>query len=153
MIRWREFPVASGRGTDAPTPGHPIMIPTDHVSRDDSSNRKLRLWLLVFMHLTAACMGLSAALSPEQKPRDLLMGMALAVTVVLACVADGRIVGARIARINQFIMLFTWPVAAPIYLLWTRKWKGLLWSALWLVTLVLASWIPMIAIIIIGGPA
>ncbi|HEY8748055.1 MAG TPA: hypothetical protein VIM11_08775 [Tepidisphaeraceae bacterium] len=31
-------------------------------------------------------------------------------------------------------MLFTWPITAPVYLIWSRGWRGALWAILWSIT-------------------
>ena len=56
---------------------------------------------------------------------DLLLGMAIAFSVVIACIVDARLLGQKMHNLVGFVMLFTWPVSVPIYLIWTRKLKGL----------------------------
>ncbi len=42
-----------------------------------------------------------------------------------ACVADAELLGRPLALSIQGFMFFTWPIAVPIYLIWSRRLLGL----------------------------
>lgn len=99
------------------------------------SLRTLRNSYLIFLYVLAFFLGLQSALPEANVVAILLMRLALAIAVVKACALDGQIIGKKILRIHQFLMLLTWPVTAPVYLVWARGWKGLLWLIILAVTL------------------
>ena len=67
-------------------------------------------------------------------PDDLLelgFTMMVSIAVVMSCVYDARLLQKPIVLSAHGVMLFTWPVSAPIYLMWSRGVKrGLLLSVL-----------------------
>jgi hypothetical protein len=104
-------------------------------------DRKLLLAYLVFLHVMAIVWGTQAILR-EDSPSvlvDLILPIVFALAVVQTCVIHSRISGRPILHIVRFIMLLTWPVTAPAYLIWSRRWRGLLWAGLLAVTLLVCS--------------
>ena len=111
---------------------------------------KTRRWvLLVFLHLLAVAWGAQMAFSNEPRLVELLLAWVAALALVMCCVADAKIVGKPILHIVQFIMLFTWPVTAPVYLVWARGWRGLLWAAGFAASLTIVSLVSRLLVLLI----
>jgi hypothetical protein len=59
-----------------------------------------------------------------------------AVALLLACVAttclalDARLRGYFVPNVVYFLVLVTWPVALPVYLIYALGWRGVGWSLL-----------------------
>jgi hypothetical protein len=64
-------------------------------------------------------------------PADYLIFFVLAAAIVLFCVADARSLNKNIYHSFRWIMFFTWPVSVPIYFVWARGLKGLLYTLLY----------------------
>ena len=84
------------------------------------------------------------------------MGFSLATTfgVVLCCITDARLRGRSILHIVQFLMLIAWPISLMIYLLWSRRWWGLLWcigAFVSYLTMSFLGWL-IVVIVVYGGP-
>jgi hypothetical protein len=92
---------------------------------------------LVFLHLVVMAWGIHAVANPEPTPANLLFSPVAAITIVLACAADGRRRGAPVARGLQFMMLIGWPIAGGLYLIGSRGIRGLLWAMLWYASVII----------------
>lgn len=79
------------------------------------------LWLLT----TVMAIRLGARL-PETGV-DFLLGVGFTIAIVLICINDGNRLGRKIPMYARWIMLFTWPLASLIYLIWSRGWRGVLY--------------------------
>jgi hypothetical protein len=90
---------------------------------------------LIFLHFLAIMQGVHSGLSTRPMFIDLIFPLSAAVAAVSGCANDARIRRAPLPSAVQFIMLFSWPVTVPIYLAWSRGWRGILWALLWMVTL------------------
>jgi hypothetical protein len=101
---------------------------------------------LIFLHLFAIAWGFNTG-AANKAPISVLIPITFAIVVVVACATDAARRGTPIVNIGKFIMLFSWPVSAPIYLIWSRGWRGLLWSMLWAVTLYLCFAIPAVCMV------
>jgi hypothetical protein len=95
----------------------------------------LRAVYLLFLHAMAFVWGAHVTIFEDPTTRELAIALVFAIAVVMACRADARIAGRPILHIVQFLMLLTWPVTAPGYLLWARRWWGLLWALVLAATL------------------
>jgi hypothetical protein len=84
---------------------------------------------------------------PGQAELELLLMFAVPFVVTSACVVDGRIVRHPVPHGAQLGILFTWPITAPVYVLWSRGAWGmvvlLIHAAILLASLILvvALWI------------
>lgn len=96
--------------------------------------RRLRLALLIFIHVMIIVSGTYAATENARSGVSYLVGIVLACAAVLACVDDARVRGRPILPIVQFLMLFVWPLSVILYLIGSRGWRGILWALLWTVT-------------------
>jgi hypothetical protein len=85
------------------------------------------------------------ALFGDLLPTDAMLGIALQILMVMFCVADSHVIQTRLAHVFRWIIFFTWPVSVPIYFVWTRGLKGLLYIAVSLIIIVLAGTIAFFA--------
>ena len=56
---------------------------------------------------------------------DVVLPVLTAFLATSACVADAKLLGKPLAMSIQGFMFFTWPIAVPIYLIWSRRLLGL----------------------------
>lgn len=56
---------------------------------------------------------------------ELTLSVTVAATLSLACLIDARLLGRRLVCPARLGLLFAWPLAVPIYLIWARGWRGL----------------------------
>lgn len=89
----------------------------------DRSTR-LRNRLVVSLYLLVMALGVCQALWPHHALLCLGLGLACASTATLACVVDAQIRGRPILTSLHFLIFITWTLAAPIYLVWSRGWRG-----------------------------
>lgn len=106
----------------------------------------LRSSLLLFLHFLAASWGLHLAVPQGYSPVEVLFNFTASFGIVITCAVDSKIRHKPILRIVQFIMLFTWPVTAPIYLLWSRGWPGMKWIILLGASLAFSYVLPFIIV-------
>ena len=86
----------------------------------------LRLSLLICFYISVAAVAVHTSLVPKQGSFDLLLSLFTALVVTLLCITDSKVRGKPMVQAAQWIMFFTWPIAVPIYLVWSRGAKGLL---------------------------
>ena len=82
--------------------------------------------LVGLLYLIASTVGFRLALYRDSQPIDLLLKLVLAAVVTLLCVVDSRSQGKTIGFSVQWLILLTWPVSAPLCLVWSRGAKGFL---------------------------
>jgi hypothetical protein len=100
------------------------------MTRSEEINR-LRNSFLAFVYLLSMLWGIYLVVSPDDSPLDLGFRIMVSIAVVMSCIYDARLAQKAIVLSAQGVMLFTWPVSVPIYLIWSRGVKrGLLLSAL-----------------------
>lgn len=92
---------------------------TDHRTR-------LRRLMVVCIYVLAAVWGLFSALRPDDGRLHLLLSAAIACAMTGWCVVDSRIRRRPVIRTFYFLIFITWPLAVPIYLIWSRKLRGLI---------------------------
>ena len=80
---------------------------------------------------------------------EFFLPVVLAFTLVLACVTDARLIQRPIPRIIQFVMLLTSPLAVPVYCLYARRGRGLLWLLFFSITLTITYVIAIVVVIAI----
>ena len=92
--------------------------------------------------------GVRAAIT-EPGRTDVLISLVLCSGMALVCVYDARRIARPLADATPLVLFFTWPVAIPIYLVWSRGWKrgillGMVFvgslALLWLVPFVVAGY-------------
>jgi len=76
--------------------------------------------------LLIALAGVRAAIA-ETGRTDVLISLVLCSGMALGCAQDARRMGRAMPGAASLAVFFTWPVAVPAYLVWSRGWKrGLL---------------------------
>ena len=103
----------------------------------EATQRADRLVLLVFVYVTSALIAIRAGALLEPVGTDAVMGWALAIGFARLCAADARILRKPISPLAQVGIVFTWPIGAPLYLLWARGLRGLGWALLHAVLLLI----------------
>ena len=68
--------------------------------------------------------------------------------MVKFCVVDSRFRGEPLLVSFYWIIFFTWPVSVPIYLLWSRGIKGIVWVVLYVISIVVLYIIVFIVLVI-----
>lgn len=95
-------------------------------------------WAWLFAaHIVMFANGVRDYADPAREMSFFVIGIALGFSILWACVIDSRLIQKPILPIVQMLMLATWPVAAPAYLIWSRGLRGVLWSLLWIATLLM----------------
>jgi hypothetical protein len=87
--------------------------------------KTLRNAFLACTYLLSAMWGVYRAASEENSTLVVPFAVMMALSVVLACTYDARLIDKPIPHSVQWVMFFAWPLAACIYLIWSRGIKGL----------------------------
>ena len=90
-----------------------------------AGQKKIRTGFVVGAYLLAAMGFLRATFVDRTSEFDAVFGPILAILVTMACVADSMVLGCPIVHGARFPFMAIWPAAAPIYLLRSRGWWGL----------------------------
>src|SRR5204862_7830303 len=72
---------------------------------------------------------------------ELLASLSTSILVTLVCIADSKVIGKPMVPAAHMALFFTWPITAPIYLIWSRGAKGVI---------VLAAHIGALTILLLG---
>lgn len=98
-----------------------------------------RLSFLGFAHFAALLVGIYAVhLETVSTQRGMwMLNWGIGFALVLACAADAKTRKRPVVRIVQFLMLLFWPLAVPVYCVVARRWVGLLWAMLFVITLLI----------------
>jgi hypothetical protein len=92
--------------------------------------RLLRNGFLAGLYFLSALWGARLIVSPPDPLLDLMFTGVVAVAVVVTCIYDSRLSGKPIVQSLHWLMLFTWPIAAPVYLVWSRGRRGAMLAAM-----------------------
>ena len=79
----------------------------------------MAVFVLVVLGVLVAVAGVRAA-TVEQGPADLLLSLTIGCVVAMGCMTDARRRGRPLPSISAFAIFAVWPIAVPIYLLWSR---------------------------------
>ncbi len=90
--------------------------------------RDYRSQCIVSLYVLVACSGTVQVVIPENGGLYFLFTLLIATAVTMWAVLDSRIRNHPMLHIVQFLFLISWPIAAPVYLIWTRGRRGL-WLA------------------------
>ena len=89
--------------------------------------KKRRLLYLISLYLLAVLFGIRAtALPPRTYFSDLLLQFEFALVVTQLCVIDARLLRRPLVHAAQWVMFVFWPFVMPVYVLWSRRLRGLL---------------------------
>lgn len=97
---------------------------------------RLRNFIVIFIYFLFALWSVRTALFEGVQPVDIAISLALSAAMVKFCIVDSICRGGLLLNSFHWIIFFTWPVSVPIYLLWTRGIKGVLWAVLNIVMLI-----------------
>jgi hypothetical protein len=99
-----------------------------------------------------ACLGLLIALAgvraaiAERARTDVLIALVVCSGMALACVHDARGMARSIPPAGSLAIFCAWPVAIPIYLVWSRGWKrGMLLAMAYVASLAVLYVVPFFA--------
>ena len=84
---------------------------------------RLRNAFLLCLYALSALWGISLAVPPQDELREFCYTVLVAIAVVVSCIYDARFMRKPIVSSVQGVMLFTWPIAVPAYLVWSRGLK------------------------------
>lgn len=107
--------------------------------RSVAPRKRLRGIVLLCFYLLVAANGALQASPPHTAMIGILLALAMASAVTYLCIVDSRIVGRPIVQSVHWIMFVTWPVAAPIYLIYSRRWRGVALLLLHVIGLVVVA--------------
>jgi len=100
-----------------------------------ASLRAIRLACVITLYVAAGAWGVHATFQDGPDAVDFLFSVLFSLLVVFAAVADSKIVGRQMPSIVPFLMLCSWPVTVPGYLVSTRRWKGIALGVMFPLTL------------------
>jgi hypothetical protein len=66
---------------------------------------------------------------------DIAVSLAMSVVMVQFCIVDSRCRGKPLLHSFYWIIFFSWPLSVPVYWLWTRGIRGIIWAALFAISL------------------
>jgi hypothetical protein len=91
----------------------------------DDGQRRLRRTLVIGFYLLVATLGAIQAVPLRDNIAFLLFSVLAASMATYLCVLDARMRGRPIVQSVHWIMFCTWPLAVPIYLIYSRRLWGL----------------------------
>jgi len=86
---------------------------------------RLRRTAVVCFYVLVVGWGVLHALRPDETILWILFYAGFAFAATGWCVVDSRIIGSPVINSLHWIIFFTWNVAVPIYLIWSRGFRGL----------------------------
>ena len=91
--------------------------------------RMLRMALMVTTYTTWYVVILHALIRNGEDLIGLVLALFIPILICSTCIVDARILGRPILHSARFAIVATWPIAVPVYLLWSRGASGL-WTIL-----------------------
>jgi hypothetical protein len=107
--------------------------------RSIAAGKKLRGIVLLSFYLLAAANGAMQASQARSGMVSLVLAVMAASLATYGCVVDARLAGRPIVQSLHWIMFFTWPIAVPIYLIYSRKLRGVVLLILHGIVLIVVS--------------
>ena len=86
--------------------------------------------LVACLYLLIVISGVSRVTRPESGALTLVLWALTAWSATYWCVIDSRTMGRPIVQSLHWIIFFTWPIAAPVYLVSSRGLRGLGFAAM-----------------------
>ncbi len=93
-----------------------------------------RRLLVALFYVLAALWGVRLAFVVDRRI-DLLFSVAMAICATLFCIADARVQGKPLLHSYYWLIVITWPVAVPLYLVFTREFRRI-----WRIALYILAW-------------
>ena len=100
---------------------------------------KLRGIILLSFYLVVAANGAMQAFPSRGHGLGILLAVMAASLATYGCIVDSRIIGRPIVQSVHWIMFFTWPLAVPIYLIYSRGLRGVVLLILHGIGLIIVS--------------
>ncbi|TWU34337.1 hypothetical protein [Novipirellula artificiosorum] len=110
-------------------PFEPSLEQADAELHDESASASRQRSLVALYVLTAVC-GAVQVVTYESSAIHYLFSLSIALAATSWAVADSRIRGRRFIGILRVVYLLVWPLASLVYLLLTRRLRGLGWWGL-----------------------
>lgn len=85
--------------------------------------------LLVSFYLFLSVYNFGAPWVSPNSVFHLVSGLAMTTAASTCCVVDSKIIGKPLTLSTQWMTAVYWPVTVPVYLLWSRRWRGALIAA------------------------
>jgi hypothetical protein len=117
---------------------------------DSTTLRRFRLGFVLIAYAVFVLQGFRNAVGAEPSLSGLAIAVLAAVAVTKACIMDSRLIGKPLPRAARWITFFLWPLAVPVYLLWSRGWMGLAWIFVHFGALTLAFVVPWIVLLAVA---
>ena len=89
------------------------------------AQRRIRAHMLILLFLVSILWGLHSALTWQSEEVRLALSLLTAFVVTQCCIADSKVVGKPILLSFQWLMFLFWGISAPLYLVWTRRLRGI----------------------------
>lgn len=100
-----------------------------------SNLQRSRNLVLICIYLVFALSAIRSALFGVRRPADLAVALALSIAMVQFCIVDSRRRGKPLLHSFYWIIFFSWPFSVPVYWLWTRGIRGIIWAVLFVISL------------------
>jgi hypothetical protein len=101
-----------------------ILDEKDPTRERVDAQKRLRRVLMIGMYVLVAAWEIVQVSRPSAGMVLLLLTLTTASVATYVCVVDSRMRGRPIVQSVQWIMFFTWPLAVPIYLIHSRRLRG-----------------------------
>jgi xanthine/uracil permease len=120
------------------------------LKKTKSSLIKDRNKYIILFYIVCLLFMISASLNDEMSINaSLLFALIIGLIVVYFCTTDLKLQNKSLTDIQKILIFFTWPFALPVYLIITRKLRGvgiiLLYNAMLIVMAFLVSLITLLA--------
>ncbi len=120
------------------------------LKKTKSSLIKVRNKYIILFYIVCLLFMISASLNDEMSINtSLLFALIIGLIVVYFCTTDFKLQDKSLTDIQKILIFFTWPFALPVYLIITRKLRGvgiiLVYNAILIVMAFLVSLITLLA--------
>ncbi|WP_406694836.1 hypothetical protein V5E97_27715 [Singulisphaera sp. Ch08] len=120
----------------------------------EPARRRIRAHMLVLLFAVSVLGGLHNALTWESEGIKLALTFLTASVVTQCCIADSKVIGKPILLSFQWLMFLSWAISAPMYLVWTRRFRGLGLAIGYVLLYLIVQYLTFIAMAsLVHGPA
>ncbi len=100
-----------------------------------SNLQRSRNLVLICIYLLFALSAIRNAMFGIWRLADLAVALAISIAMVQFCIVDSRCRGKPLLHSFYWIIFFSWPFSVPVYWLWTRGIRGIIWAVLFVISL------------------